>query len=177
MSANKNVKEIIGDDYVPGMTVVDGQTKHLVQTVGGTKEAFSWYDTFLEAFAATGNVTQSCRVAGVTSSGVKWAKDHNEDFLRRYDEAFEMAADRLEQEMSNRIYDPTGNRGSDPLLMFALKAVRPTKFRELTPQNGARTQATAVKVTLKLGDAKPGAATIEVASQEVTYDALSEGGE
>jgi hypothetical protein len=61
--------------------------------------------------------------------------------------------------------------------MFALKAVRPTKYRELVPQHGGRVQATAVKVTLKLGDVTPESATIEVASQEVASTTLSEGEE
>jgi hypothetical protein len=46
--------------------------------------------------------------------------------------------------------------------------VRPAKFRELPPAHNVRAQATEVRVTLKLGDAKPQAATIEVDSTELT---------
>jgi hypothetical protein len=168
MSKNNGVKEALGDDYRPGVTLVDGKPKKVVMTVTGAKEAYGWYDAFLDAFSQTGNLSQSARVAGVTPSGVRWARDHTEEFARRYDEAFEYAADRLEEEMNNRLFEPQGNRGSDPLLMFALKAVRPAKFRELPPAHNVRAQATEVRVTLKLGDAKPQAATIEVDSTELT---------
>jgi hypothetical protein len=36
----------------------------------------------------------------------------------------------IEQEMDDRLSNPTGNRGSDVLLMFELKAEAPEKYRE-----------------------------------------------
>jgi hypothetical protein len=60
-----------------------------------------------------------------------WIEGDVEGFKASYAESAEVFTDSLEQTMWDRIADPTGNRGSDILLMFALKARRPDVYREI----------------------------------------------
>lgn len=110
---------------------------------------------FLEAFAQSGILEEAARVAGVArQSHYVWLKDP--DYQRRFAEATERAAERLEAELHRRLYEGTeetvvyqgeicyqrdeaGNltnkplvvrRKSDILLMFALKGAKPEKYRD-----------------------------------------------
>ena len=110
---------------------------------------------FLEAFAQSGILEEAARVAGVArQSHYVWLKDP--EYQRRFAEANERAAERLEAELHRRLYEGTeetvvyqgevcyqrdeaGNitnkplivrRKSDILLMFALKGAKPEKYRE-----------------------------------------------
>ena len=110
---------------------------------------------FLEAFATCGIIDEAARVSKVARSNhFEWMKDP--EYQRRFAEANERAAERLEAELHRRLYEGTeetvvyqgeicyqrdeaGNitnkplivrRKSDILLMFALKGAKPEKYRE-----------------------------------------------
>ncbi len=88
---------------------------------------------WLEAFAEVGNQTQACVLANVGRQTMyDWLHADVEGFKARHAQAQETFTDGLEREMWSRIADPSGNRGSDILLMFALKSRRPDVYRELT---------------------------------------------
>ena len=99
---------------------------------------------FLDELAETGNVTHSCRVAAIPyNTAYKWRREIQE-FAEAWDDALEMAADKLEKEAMRRAYEgvdkPVFQNGrqvgvirqySDTLLIFLLKGCRPEKYREL----------------------------------------------
>ena len=88
---------------------------------------------WLEAYAELGTITQACEIAQVGRTTVfDWLHADVEGFKARHAQAQETFTDGLEREMWSRIADPSGNRGSDILLMFALKSRRPDVYRELT---------------------------------------------
>lgn len=100
----------------------------------GLRQKNSWdrQERFLIAYAATGVIGDGARAAGVTYEASEYWR--NKDTLR-FKARFEVAQKKfatnvLEKTMFERIADPSGNRGSDILLMFAMKAHKPEKYRE-----------------------------------------------
>ena len=102
-----------------------------------------WRERFLSALAATGNVSDACRTAGVSRPAAYKCKDTNQAFSAAWGEALEEATDALEQEARRRAIDgtekPVFYQGeecgrvreySDTLLIFLLKGNRPGKFRD-----------------------------------------------
>lgn len=98
---------------------------------------------FLEALAQTGIITDAAQAAGVARETYYYWAEHDDAFATAAAAAKEMAADRLEKEMVRRAVDgvskPVYQGGelvgaiteySDTLLIFALKAMRPEKYRE-----------------------------------------------
>ena len=84
---------------------------------------------FLEAYAKVGNITESAALAGHDRAQVyRWSEADLHGFRERFHNAKERYADKLERLMHERLADPAGNRGSDVLLIFALKAVRREKY-------------------------------------------------
>jgi hypothetical protein len=64
-----------------------------------------------------------------------WRHNDALGYCARFALAQESHSDWLEEEIFKRIQDPEKNRGSDLLLMFATKAARPQKYREVfTPE-------------------------------------------
>ena len=87
---------------------------------------------WLIAYANTCNVTQSCLIASVSRhTPYDWEEQGHWDFRAKRETARQMYIDGEEQLMRDRLANPTGNRGSDILLMFSLKAHRPEVYREL----------------------------------------------
>ena len=103
---------------------------------------------FLESFARTGNITESCRAAGVQRRATiyDW-QERDEAFAAAFREAELVATEVLEAEARRRAVDgviqdtPIVHRGSvvapvtetkysDSLLIFLLKARAPEKYRE-----------------------------------------------
>ena len=86
---------------------------------------------------------QAAEAAGVHRLTVlRWKR---ENYLRYRDRLYDADATfiaRLEKRMYDRIADPTGNRGSDILLMFALKAHAPELYRELPAMDDATAKET-----------------------------------
>jgi predicted ThiF/HesA family dinucleotide-utilizing enzyme len=107
-------------------------------------------ECFLRALAGTGNVTTAVAVAGTSRSRVYELRKTNGAFAAGWDEAEEIAADRLEEEARRRavegvqeplvsggkiVRDDDGQpiairRYADTLLLALLKAHRPEKFRD-----------------------------------------------
>jgi hypothetical protein len=112
---------------------------------------------FLEYLAETGNVSRAAKLVGSNTARV-YAMRHNDPAFRRgWDEAEEIAADRLEAEAWRRavegvdepavnagrlVRDEAGNavmvrRYSDMLLLALLKAHRPARFNTRLASGGA----------------------------------------
>lgn len=84
-----------------------------------------WAVPFLRAYAKTGNTTESCRLAGVSRQSIYRLRDSDEDFKTALIQAEEEGADELEGVAKQR-----AKAGSDVLLMFLLKGLRPWKYRD-----------------------------------------------
>lgn len=97
-------------------------------------------ELFLTALKEVGTIRRAVVVAKTGRSTVdRWRKDNVNGFRARFDEAMSDFADMLEAKM----FDLIGEMkvGHNPtLLIFALKALRPLKYRELTqiPDENAR---------------------------------------
>ena len=102
-----------------------------------------WEKAFLAQLRLTGVVTQACDAAQIARHAVYDRRQNDPDFAKAWDEAREMAADRLEQEAVRRAVDginkPVFYQGeivgfekeySDTLLVLLLKAAKPDKYRE-----------------------------------------------
>ena len=88
-------------------------------------------DRFLALFATHGNVLQSASGAAVGRRTVyDWEQGDVQGFRQRFEHARHAYREAAEAQMDDRLADPTGNRGSDILLMFKLKALWPDKYRE-----------------------------------------------
>ena len=80
---------------------------------------------FLDALVREGTLTGGCREIGLSRTTVyKWLKIDKE-FAELVEQAEQTVADNLEHEAIRRAYD-----GSDTLLIFLLKGLRPEKYRE-----------------------------------------------
>lgn len=99
-------------------------------------------DAFLESFAQHGIVTRACKDAGIDRSTVYVWKEHNEQFLVRYNHALEEAKDAIREEVRRRAHDGwdeevyqlgnyagTVHKYSDTLLIFHAKMLMP-EYRE-----------------------------------------------
>ena len=88
-------------------------------------------DLVLESYANVGTLKASCEAIDRTyEMADRWVRLDIHHFKRRLAVAREQYTASLEVLMHNRLTDPTGNRGSDVLLMFNLKAKRPDVYRE-----------------------------------------------
>jgi hypothetical protein len=142
---------------------------------------------FLDHLAAQGNVTFAGRSAGVSRTRVYGHRKLDPDFAARWEEAEQIAADRLEQEAWRRAVDgcpePLVSAGrlvcgedgrplfvrrySDPLLALLLKAHRPEKYSDRIDHklSGTLTLAVLVEQAHNLIDA---AKTIEYETEKVS---------
>lgn len=108
-----------------------------------------WAPKLLAALCATGNISESCRCAGIGRVTFYHRRDTDRAFEEAARDAIEVATDALELEARRRAYTGTlkpvygsGGTGvgtvkvgtireySDVLLIFLLKAHRPDKYRE-----------------------------------------------
>src|SRR5689334_17255625 len=80
---------------------------------------------FLELLSESGNVRASCAALDLCRSTLYEWRRHDADFAAAWDSALERGADGLEDEARRRAM-----AGSDLLLIFLLKALRPEKYRE-----------------------------------------------
>src|SRR5262249_26556 len=98
---------------------------------------------FLEQFKVAGTITAACRAAGINrATHYDWL-DRDPQYVKDFEEAKEVRVELLETEMRRRALvgwdEPVYQGGklvghirkfSDTLLIFALKAERPEKYRE-----------------------------------------------
>lgn len=124
-------------------------SKKATRTARTIKKGGPDWAAFLRALRVSGNVTAACRSAGVGRRTVYDRRDSVPSFQAEWDEAVDEAVDDLEGEARRRAFEGTlkpvyGSGGvgvgtvevgqvreySDTLLIFLLKAHRPTKFRD-----------------------------------------------
>jgi len=84
-----------------------------------------WAVPFLRAYAKTGNISQALTLAGVSRRAVYKLRDVDDEFRQAIDDAQEDGADELESIARDR-----AKAGSDVLLIFLLKGLRPWKYRD-----------------------------------------------
>jgi hypothetical protein len=102
-----------------------------------------WKPAFLAAFRETGLVAHACEAANVGRSTVYEARTLDEEFAVAWAQVEDEVSDVMERELYRRavegIEEPVVSAGklvttvtkySDSLLMFALKARRPEKYRD-----------------------------------------------
>jgi hypothetical protein len=84
-----------------------------------------WQRAFLAALEQTGSVTESAAAAKIGRITAYDTRRADPAFAALWDQALDHAADLLEDEARKRAFN-----GSDVLLMFLLKGIRPQKWRE-----------------------------------------------
>jgi hypothetical protein len=84
-----------------------------------------WQRAFLAALEQTGSVTESAAAAKIGRITAYDTRRADPAFAAAWDQALDIAADTLEDEARKRAF-----AGSDVLLMFLLKGIRPQKWRE-----------------------------------------------
>jgi hypothetical protein len=95
------------------------------------KAPTNWKKTFIKALEQTGNVLAAAKVAGVSHALPYRYRHKDTKFAAAWAQAVERSADLLELEARRRAI----REGSDTLLIFLLKALRPSVYRENRPQN------------------------------------------
>ncbi len=104
---------------------------------------------FLDALAATGNVTWAAAAVGMTRAAALGLRARDETLARHWDDALEIATDALEAEARRRAcegwLEPVYYQGqrvgevrkySDRMLELLLKAQRPEKFKDRREHTG-----------------------------------------
>ena len=89
----------------------------------------AWKRTFLKALRDTGNIRVAAQAAGVHRSAPYAARIKSQRFRAEWDKALEEAVELLEAEARRRAI-----AGSDVLLIFLLKAHKPSMYRETIRQ-------------------------------------------
>src|SRR6266498_3630877 len=84
-----------------------------------------WQKAFLAALEQTGSVTAAAEAASINRWTAYDNRRSDPEFSRLWDEALDAGADALEDEARKRAF-----AGSDVLLMFLLKGLRPQRWRE-----------------------------------------------
>ena len=93
---------------------------------------FAAQERALAEYAVSRGVLNAAHAAGVHYETVEaWRRDNVLRFRERLAEANLAFLASIEKRITGRIDDPTGNRGSDVLLMFWAKAHAPELYREL----------------------------------------------
>lgn len=127
---------------------------------------------FLAAYKTCGNVSAACHAARVgRTCFYSWLKK-DADFCQRYHEAGEDAADALELEARRRAC-----AGSDVLLIFLLKGLRPEKFRERFDTRVAGPTGGAVEVKHQLNHVQAALEEYDSVIRRVVFGDGSAGGE
>jgi hypothetical protein len=94
-------------------------------------EVWNRQELFLAAYARVGRRSIAAKEAGLSLSCIeKWIGADVYGIRKRMECAHQEYVENLEQLMDDRLTNPQGNRGSDVLLMFKLKAEAPEKYRE-----------------------------------------------
>lgn len=91
----------------------------------GRKPTDTQWTRFYTLLSETGNVTASAAGAGLGRTTVYEAMRTNEQIRERIEDAKEEATERLEHEARRRAV-----AGSDVLLIFLLKALKPAVYRD-----------------------------------------------
>ena len=112
----------------------DSPQVHVLKPRGLTPgEQLRWasQERVLKAFGKLGTVLHATRAASIDpKTHYNWMDADTLGYRERFSLALEHHADLTEGLMHERLTDPQGNRGSDILLIFKLKGLRPDKWRE-----------------------------------------------
>jgi hypothetical protein len=88
-------------------------------------------ELFLKAYARIGKIGKAAAATEIPVATVEsWQRRDTHSFKKRMQLAHQKCVESWEEEMDQQLKGPTGNRGSDVLLMFKLKAEAPEKYRE-----------------------------------------------
>jgi hypothetical protein len=88
-------------------------------------------EAFLKAYGELGTILHAARAVGIHRTTVNlWLSSDLYSIKKRMELAHQDYVESVERLMNDRLANPTGNRGSDVLLMFKLKAEHPEKYRE-----------------------------------------------
>jgi hypothetical protein len=80
---------------------------------------------FLDHLSTSGNISESCTAAKLPRRTAYNWRNADKDFAKAWEEAKELGTDALEDEAVRR-----AREGSDTLLIFMLKSLRPDKFKD-----------------------------------------------
>ncbi len=97
----------------------------------GTKEQYTWdsQEAFLSFMGTHGTMGKACELSGAHPESVRrWKNTDTLGFADRFRQSQAAYSDYLEDMVHDRLTNPTGNRGSDVLLMARLNAERPDKW-------------------------------------------------
>lgn len=104
------------------------------------KACWDRQEAWLRAYRELGYKNQASEAVGISIWAVmKWQEHDLYGFNARVKLAYEQHTESWETGMDARLRTPAGNRGSDILYMFKLKAMNPEKYREtvtLTDNSG-----------------------------------------
>ena len=107
-------------------------------------------DAVILAYKNLGTLAKAADAVGLSSDAVyAWSKDNTHDFNTRMAAGYQGYRDYLENMVHERLSNPTGNRGSDVLLMGALNANHPDKWSrniQVTHEVGREVMATLQKI-------------------------------
>jgi hypothetical protein len=105
------------------------------EPVTNNAETNAKQDRFLKAYAATGIITKSARLAEIASSTVYSWRKRDIAFMEEMDTAGLSHTDHLEEQMFDLIDEMHKNRdykANPTLLIFALNGANPQKYKGLT---------------------------------------------
>jgi hypothetical protein len=102
-----------------------------------------WRPRFLLELARTGNVSAAARKASITRPAAYQARADAPEFATAWDAAMQEAIDSLETAAWRR-----AKKSSDTLLMFLLKAHRPSTYRDTTRQEHTGADGQPIEVHL-----------------------------
>ena len=94
-----------------------------------TPKRVEWKAVFIEALSKSANVLASCKAAGITRQTAYKHKREDRGFSELWDNAIQHAVDTLEAVAWQRARNQA-DPGSTTLLIFLLKAHRPSLYRE-----------------------------------------------
>ena len=95
------------------------------------RQMWNRQEAFLAAYRKCDKIGKAAEAVGLTRWAVDyWMKHDIFCFHRRIEAAHEDYCEQWEQGMDDRLENPQGNRGSDILYMFKMKAEKPGKYRE-----------------------------------------------
>ena len=121
-SKDATVQDATGDsgNVVDGGVVSESTIDSLDMTQRRTWDA---QESFLASYALAGTIVTASKVAHVSRQAVyNWISGNVLEFKRRFEVSKYAFREGLERIMFDRLGDPSGNRGSDILLICALKA-------------------------------------------------------
>ncbi|OGR25922.1 MAG: hypothetical protein A2139_14295 [Desulfobacca sp. RBG_16_60_12] len=138
----------------PAMEIEPGKSS-LTRKKFAKRPSGDWMPAFLACLEETGNVREACLAAEVQRPHVYDHRELSPEFAAAWDNAMEMACDKLAEEARRRAMEI-----SDTLLIFLLKSHRPSVYREtyrheLTGKDGAPLPAPIIYLPANQREDKP----------------------